>query len=224
MPVEPKAELWRRDTTPGLLVVIFGVAFFGFVALVVAGLTVPAFVTVDRAISDAVRSFESPSLDMLARGLTRLGDMAVMFGLSTVLVVWLAATRRKAEAVLFVATIGLGTALGSLFKDVFGRLRPGLDIARIPLPDSYSFPSGHALASFLFFGTLVFLVLGESTRLSVRVSVSAVCVVLAVGVAMSRVYLGVHWFGDIVASWLLGAAWMAVTIGSYWWFTRDQVT
>jgi len=223
MPGTERADLWRRDTTPGLLVMVFGAAFAGFVALVVAGLTVPAFVTADEAVSEAVRSIHSEVLEVAAVWFTRLGDIEVMFGLTTAVVLFLMFTKRKAEAGLFVATIVLGTALGSLFKEIFQRVRPGLDVARIPLPDTYSFPSGHALTSFLFFGTLTFLVMGEARRFSARATVAAVCFVLALGVAGSRVYLGVHWFGDIVASWLLGAAWMTATIGAYWWFTREKV-
>jgi len=92
------------------------------------------------------------------------------------------------------------------------------------LPESYSFPSGHALAAMDYFGILGFIVVLEARKVSTRIWVSILCVVAILAVSFSRVYLGVHWFGDILASWFLGAAWMSVTILAYFWFTRERGT
>lgn len=218
-----KGDLWRRDTTPGALVIVFGIGVTGFLLLALASIAVPGFVSFDEAFSGFVRSPDSSALDSVALWLTRIADLEVILSLTLGVALGLFMTKRRAEAALFLATVGLGTALGSLFKEVFQRLRPGLELARIPLPDSYSFPSGHALASFLFFGVLAFIVLLEAERLSTRAWVMVACGAMAIGIAFSRVYLGVHWFGDILASWMLGAAWMSVTVASYFWFTRRQL-
>ena len=220
---ENKTDLWRRDIRPGILVVVFAVGTVGFALLVIAGFTVPAFVAIDEVFSEALRALEGPVLDQMALALTRMADLEVMLALTIVATVGLWVTKRRPEAVLLLATVALGTALGSLFKEIFHRARPGLEYARIPLPDSYSFPSGHALASFLFFATIAFIVALEAKSLTTRVWVAVICFVLAVGVAISRVYLGVHWFGDVLASWLLGAAWMSVTVAAYFWFTQAAV-
>lgn len=217
-----RRDLWRRDTRPGILVIVFAVGIVGFVLLVLAGFTVPAFVAIDEMLSETLRALEGPVLDQVVLVLTQVADLEVMLVLTVGATIGLWATKRRPEAILLLATVALGTALGSLFKEIFQRARPGLEYARIPLPDSYSFPSGHALASFLFFGTITFIVMLEAKSLATRIWVAAVCFTMAAGVAISRVYLGLHWFGDILASWLLGAAWMSVTVAAYFWFTQAQ--
>jgi undecaprenyl-diphosphatase len=182
----------------------------------------PLFVSVDEAVSEAFRGLGGSLVDAFANVVTWVADPVPMIVLTTGtgLVLWL--TGRRAEAVLLVVTVGGGWLLGELFKEVFQRARPGIEFARIPLPESYSFPSGHALTAMQYFGTLAFIVTLEAKKVSTRVWVTALCVAAIVTISFSRVYLGVHWFGDILASWFLGAAWMAVTISGYFWFTRDR--
>jgi undecaprenyl-diphosphatase len=214
--------LWRRDPRPGVLVIVFGVAAAVFVLLVIGLISMPLFVSVDEAVSEAFRAVGGSLLDTLARIVTWVANPIPMLLLTagTGVVLWL--TGRRAEAVLLVVTVAGGWLLGELFKEVFQRARPGIELARVPLPESYSFPSGHALAAMEYFGTLAFIVILEAKKVSTRVWVAALCVVAIVAISFSRVYLGVHWFGDILASWFLGAAWMAVTISGYFWFTRDR--
>jgi undecaprenyl-diphosphatase len=215
-------DLWRRDPRPGVLVIVFGVAVAVFALLVIGLIAMPLFVSVDETVSEAFRSVGGSLTETLARGATLLGNGIPMVVLTTgtVLVLWF--TGRRAEAGLLLVTVAGGWLLGELFKEVFQRARPGLEFARIPLPESYSFPSGHALAAVEYFGTLAFIVILEAKSVTTRVWVTALCAIAILVVSFSRVYLGVHWFGDILASWFLGAAWMAVTISAYFWFTRER--
>jgi len=113
--------------------------------------------------------------------------------------------------------MAFGMALGEAIKPIAGRLRPALEYARVPQPSSSSFPSGHALGAFLFFGTIVFLVLTveRGLRLRDKFLIAALCVTFIVAVSLSRVYLGVHYLGDILGAWLLGSAIMTLTTGVY---------
>lgn len=217
-----KGNLWRRDPRPGVLVIVLGVAAAVFVLLVIGLITMPVFVSVDEYVSEAFRSFGGESIEAMARAVTSLADPIPMILLTGVTGIILFATGRRAEAILLVATVAGGYLLGELFKELFHRARPGIEFARIPLPESYSFPSGHALAAMEYFGILAFIVMLEAKRFSTRIWVGALCVVAILAISFSRVYLGVHWFGDILASWFLGAAWMAATIMAYFWFTRER--
>lgn len=212
-------ELWRRDPRAGALVIVFGIAIALFILLVAGLILMPLFVSVDETVSEGLRSLSSPALDTFFKAATWIADPLTMIVLTggTGIALW--ATGRRTEAVLVVVTVAGGWLLGELFKEIFQRARPGLALARIPLPESYSFPSGHALAAIEYFGILSFIVILEAKRVSTRVWVSGLCIVAVLAISFSRVYLGVHWFGDILASWMLGAAWMVVTISTYFWFT-----
>jgi undecaprenyl-diphosphatase len=213
----PARESWRRDPRPGLLVVLAGLALAGFAVLTVMLLLEAPFVRFDQSVSAWFRSFASPGLDAFARALTFVGSTVGMTILVAATGAWYLTRRRRAEALLLALTVGFGTALGHVAKALVHRIRPALEYARIPQPESYSFPSGHALASFLFFGVLVFIVVTAEEDLSLKAKAALAALFVAVGlaVALSRVYLGVHYLGDIIGAWLLGSAILTVAVGVY---------
>ncbi|MHB1341247.1 MAG: phosphatase PAP2 family protein [Coriobacteriia bacterium] len=222
----PVRESWRRDPRYGALVIVFGIALAGFIALAIMAVLTPSFVRLDKAVSGAIRSLGNPVMDPIAVGFTILGGVTVMSILTLGGAAWLWLRGRRDEAILFFGTVALGSALGHALKVLVGRARPALEFARISIPDSYSFPSGHALASFLFFGTLVFLLVTVEHKvpLRIRAVVTVLCVLIAVSISMSRVYLGVHYLGDVFGGWLLGSAIMTATVGYYVVRTSGRLT
>ncbi len=216
------APLWRRDPRPGLLVIAFGIAAAAFAALAAMVMLYHPFVAFDQRVSAAVRSLQTPALDSFFRAVTHVGDYWSTVPLTAALVLLLVLKKRPAEAFLVGFTVGVGAALGSLLRELFERARPALDLARIPTPDSYSFPSGHALGTFLLAGMVFFVVALEAKGAAKRGWVLLGCVVVAGLVALSRVYLGVHWVGDVIASWILGAAWMTLNAAAYFAFTKGE--
>jgi undecaprenyl-diphosphatase len=203
-------------------VIAGGVAAVLLVILVAAILVMPAFTSLDATVSEWVRGIGTETFEPIFRDITRIADPVPMVVLivSAGAVLW--ALGKRPEAILLVVTVSVGWLLGEVLKELVERSRPGLEFARIPLPDSYSFPSSHALAAFLFFATIAFIVMLEAKTVTTRILVAVLCFIAAAAVSLSRVYLGVHWFGDILASWVLGAAWMTVTVSAYFWFTREE--
>ena len=213
-----RGESWRRDPRAGVLVILAGVAAASLALLVAAILLAPAFVELDMVVSALVRDIAWPWVLPLARGATWVGSFWPMAVITVGTVLVLMRIGRRPEAItMLVAVIG-GTLLGQLMKLLVERARPALDLARIPPLDSYSFPSGHALSSFLYLACLAFIILIDEQRLGRAVAVIVACVAAGFAIALSRVYLGVHYVGDIVGGWLLGSAWLSfvVLISAYW--------
>ena len=110
---------------------------------------------------------------------------------------------RRAMAVWWVLTMVVGGAVAIGVRELIARPRPHWPGSG-PLVDGYTFPSGHATSAALFAGTLVVVLwpyLGRGAR--VATSVAAVAFLVLVGV--SRLILGVHSVGDVVAAWALAA-------------------
>ena len=217
-----RAQPWDRDPRPGLLVLVFMFASLAFGALVAAVLLYHPFVAFDESLSAGIRALSTPTLDRLFVAVTHLADFWSVAAGTALLAGILFYRRRHAEALLVVLTVAGGALVGTVFRTMIERARPGLEYARVPLPDSYSLPSGHALASFLFFGILCFVVALEAKSAALRVWTLAGCVGVAGVIAISRVYLGVHYFGDILASWILGSAWLTLCVAVYFAFTSPQ--
>lgn len=158
--------------------------------------------TWDEPIHQFTTGLRVPLLDRFFLGATLLGGTSALLPLAATgaALTW---NRCRAVAItLLVATAGrFVVELG--LKLLIGRKRPDFS----PLADygGFAFPSGHVLGAVMFWGFLpvVVSVFTERTLLRRAANVAAMAVILTV--AASRMYLGVHWFSDIMAGLAIGA-------------------
>ncbi len=171
----------------------------------------------DSAVTTAVRHVSSPALTRVFWIATLVGDASVMTGISVAAVVLLLAWGSRRSAVVLGALMALDPLVSVWLKTAFARPRPPVAGMLINVPTGASFPSGHAMASLLCFGLLALFALrgsGPAWRKAVAVVGSLVGVL---GVALSRIYLGVHWPSDTVGAWafagvLIAMGWVALVV------------
>ncbi len=103
------------------------------------------------------------------------------------------------------------TALSTGIKYALGRARP--DLAE-PIVKTFtpSFPSGHAFLSTVVLLTIGGLMALAARRRRERVVIFGTAIGLALAIGLSGVILGVHWFSDVAAGWLLGIAWASTVL------------
>ena len=215
-------ESWRRDPRSGWLALAL-LAAAAFVAVVMLAMLWPAFDSLDAALSAAVRSLRAPALTTVALGMTTMGSTLVIAPLTVVLMIWMAARRNWAGVIYVFMTVAVGWFFGNdIVKYIVRRPRPvGVSIGT-PLTD-FSMPSGHSLAAFLFFATMcVVVMLNLPTGRHMKRWLAAVSAIIILGVGFSRVYLGVHWVGDVVAAYLLGGAWWSFTSATYFGSVTEE--
>jgi membrane-associated phospholipid phosphatase len=129
---------------------------------------------------------------------------------------FLAIRRRSWTPIILVLAAGGGSLLLTIAgKDIVGRARPDLADAVPPYETSPSFPSGHTLNAVAIAGILAYLLLLRQHRRMTRVLSITVAVVFAVTIGASRVYLGHHWFTDVLAAFFLSGAWLALVITAH---------
>ncbi|WP_347240660.1 phosphatase PAP2 family protein [Thermus sp.] len=155
----------------------------------------------DRALLAGFHALRSPFLDGLARLLTLSASLPAMALATGGVLLW--AFRRGLSWPRFLLVLGGSEALNLLGKHLLARPRPHLFPQLTPEHD-FSFPSGHAMASLA-------LVLGLSWLLQENPKASRLVLLLglpwAFGVALSRLYLQVHYPSDVLAGWALTLAW-----------------
>jgi membrane-associated phospholipid phosphatase len=122
-------------------------------------------------------------------------------------------------AVYLLVTTGVGGLLNLLLKSFFARARPELAEA-LRAAHGYSFPSGHAMGATITFGSLAYIGFRLVTRWRHRAAVLSLAWTFVLGIAASRVYLGVHWISDIAAGISAGLIWLATTTVGYETFRR----
>ena len=100
--------------------------------------------------------------------------------------------------------------LSFLLKNTFQRLRP--DTFFLVTETSFSFPSGHALATMCFYGMLAFFIMRETSSWPLRLWVATLTLFLSLAIGISRIYLGVHYPTDVVAGYAVGFMWLTFCI------------
>jgi membrane-associated phospholipid phosphatase len=166
-------------------------------------------------LDESIRS-RTDVLTALAIAITNLGSTVAMAVLATAVGSWLWCTGRRGDAVFTIGTMAGAAAVSRGLKELLDRPRPPLEGRLVDVANE-SLPSGHALMSVVVIGTIVVLAWSGRTP-SARAVLVAVGALWVVAVGLTRVYLGVHWFSDVLAGWLVGAAWLAlcVTAWSRW--------
>lgn len=172
--------------------------------------------TLDHPVLDAVMALRSPTLDTLVTGFTDIGGPIGMPILAVAIMVFLAARRRSWTPVVLIVAAAAGSLLMTIVgKQFIGRARPPLADAVPPYEYSASFPSGHSLNAFVIAGIVAYLVLLRQSTRRAGVITILLATVFAVSMGLSRVYLGHHWFTDVLVAWTLGAAWLALVITAH---------
>lgn len=169
------------------------------------------FKSFDEAVRGSVHSVATPFLTQLMIIVSFLGSPKVMVGLGFVTLIVLAYFKQRRASILFLITMAGEIALDVFLKALYARARPE-PFFDYTLPASFSFPSGHALGSFCFFGILAWLVIERvnSRFISAFVALAASTWVLLIGI--SRIYLGVHYPTDVIAGYLAAAIWLFTVI------------
>lgn len=193
------------------------VAAASVVLLVLVAARWSPLMSLDRAVAEALHrhAVAGPGLVQVSRVLTDwVWDPWTMRALIAVAVVALWWRGARTLALWVAATSLLASLLQQGLKAAVDRERP-----RWPDPvDSAhyaAFPSGHAMTAVVTCGLLVWVLRLYGAGPGARGAALAVAVVSAVGVAATRVYLGVHWLTDVVGGALLGVALVALTTAGY---------
>lgn len=119
-----------------------------------------------------------------------------------------------------VVTCGGGALLNLVLKLTFHRTRP-VFATEFESSRSWSFPSGHAMDSFIVYGLFAYWIGVRFPRARLPAAAIAAAVVGVIG--FSRLYLGVHYFSDVVAGFFAGCVWLVACISGFRFAERRRV-
>ncbi len=132
---------------------------------------------------------------------------------------WFGFQKRIALALWFFPSILLGEITLKLLKHLVARPRPVTN-GELALAHGFSFPSGHALASALFYGSLALLLCYSNANARIKTIGAVVLLFWIFLMAYDRVYLGVHYPSDVLGGFLLGVAWSCCSLALYLGFLK----
>ncbi|MEZ7599336.1 phosphatase PAP2 family protein [Streptococcus sp. 27098_8_69] len=159
-------------------------------------------VSFDQPIQTAIRGDLPETLTLLFRAITHLIDIPVVVSWSLLLAIILYFKKWKCESLLVTANLSLAGILIVSLKHLYQRPRP--DILHLVEEKGFSFPSGHSLAVTLLVGSLM-IILGQRVKnRTLKYTLQILLGIYLLSVLVSRVYLGVHYPSDVIASLCVG--------------------
>jgi membrane-associated phospholipid phosphatase len=161
---------------------------------------------IDKTLMLLVKQLHSPLLDWVMRGASIIGGTVVVTLICLILgaIFWVRQQRVYFTALAITAIGGIG--LNLLIKQLFDRQRPQLWQLTTGELNTSSFPSGHAMLSVVIYGFIGYLLAHHFRRW--RWWIVSLIIGLTILIGFSRLYLGVHWFTDIVAGQAAGLTWL----------------
>ena len=208
-------------TTPNGLKLTVSLAIAGLLLAFFAGIlqgthetsTVSGF---DKAVGQAIIGLRNNTATVVFEiftGIAGVKGSILMLILSTILLI---RKPYRQLPVILITGVAVSTAIVVIVKLLVERHRPNQAL-QIIHEASFSFPSGHTMAAVVLYGLVAYFIMRTFKSFSARSLVIGTWVLFVVAVAISRIYLGVHYPSDTLASASLGAAGLSLGLA---WLTR----
>ena len=165
----------------------------------------------DLRLADLLHRHGTPALIHLAKTVSLLGSPAFVAAMSLLVCVVLLRQHQRVLLIGWIAAIAGGGVLDLALKLAFRRPRPTWEAPYL-VAHGWSFPSGHAMGSLVAYGMLAYVLVLHLHSTAARRAVIAGAVVLVLVIGFTRLFLGVHYFSDVIAGYAGGTVWLAVCI------------
>lgn len=140
---------------------------------------------------------------------TFFGSTAFIVALSVILFVVFLICKKKTHAYLTASVIIISTILNNVIKVIIMRSRP--EVLKLVIETSYSFPSGHTMASVTIYGILLYLVNKTDLKSGLKNTLRVILFTLPIFIGISRIYLGAHFATDVIGAYLVSTILLLVT-------------
>jgi len=161
----------------------------------------------DIAVYNFIISFKHPLITEIFKMITFFASPIALIILSIALFFIF---KNKKYGLLSLTNLIVVTLINQMLKFIFVRPRP-FEWMLIE-ETGYSFPSGHAMVSMAFYGMLVYLIWQTKISLNKKKIWTIVLSVLILLIGISRIYLGVHYFSDVIGGLFLGTSYLLIYV------------
>lgn len=184
------------------LIIIF------FAAKVTAGMGL--FMLFDGAVLERIIEARTDMLTVAMRAITALGHWMIVWLITGVVALELAARGRTIRVVALLLSVSGASLVALGLKQLLVRPRP--ELLAIVTESTFSFPSGHTALSLALYGILIYFLLRCACDRWLKYAGVLAGVAIIALVGFSRVYLGVHWPSDVVGGYVLTGGWVLILI------------
>lgn len=167
-----------------------------------------AYVAFDDMIHHAFMQISSETTTNFMKVITFFGSTLWIILLCAILFAIFLIKKRRKEAFSTAGILIGSTLINTIIKVIVRRTRP---VYMIVSETSFSYPSGHMMASTTLYGFIIYLLIKSNIVKKYKIIFSICLTLLIVLVGMSRIYLGAHFFSDVFGSAILSTSLILIT-------------
>ncbi|MFA4960275.1 MAG: phosphatase PAP2 family protein [Candidatus Pacearchaeota archaeon] len=162
----------------------------------------------DTALNLYMQSVENPLFTQISKFMDLTFDPLILIFLSLIISFYLFCKGSKKEGIVFSTSMIIMAILLQSLKEIFKRARP---LNSLIIQEGYSLPSGHSMASIVFFGLIAYFI-SRKKSFNIKILSCVIFGILTLLTGLSRIYLRVHWTTDVLAGFLIGGIILAIAI------------
>ena len=162
----------------------------------------------DAKIYEYISSLKSNFMTRFFKSITRFGDAEILIIIAVICLIFIKNKKIGASTAINLASIGL---LNHILKIIIQRPRPPIEF-RMVEESSFSFPSGHSMASMAFYGLIIYFVFKHIKNKPAKITICTALSIFIVFIGISRIYLGVHYASDVIAGFIASIAYLIIYI------------
>jgi len=156
-----------------------------------------------------ISQFQSPVTTKLALMMSFFGTPYFLIPPYLVLIIVFIRQGKKSDAIIIAVLAVVSSLCGWVLKEYFQRSRPSSPLVK--QVSGYSFPSGHSLAGFTICGIVIYIIHRSQMRGPYKMLLSLLVAIFGLLIALSRIYLQVHFASDVLASFFVTIVWLSLT-------------
>lgn len=165
-------------------------------------ISVPTFMTkLDLSISKSIPLIYNPILTNFMQFITSFGNTLILVSLTILLSLFLLYKKQYKNLLILISSVLIGFILEIIIKSTLHKTRPIdaiIDFTR------FSFPSGHALMSLIFYSIFILYIKDYIKNKILKISFIILNIILIILIGLSRIYLNFHWFSDVIGGYMIG--------------------
>ena len=185
----------------------------GFLTLIFVALSVLVKLDLVSSVDTFIYNLCTFKMNNILTGIfkvfTFFGSTAFIVALSVILFVVFLICKKKNHAYLTASVIIISTILNNVIKVIIMRSRP--EVLKLVVETSYSFPSGHTMASVTIYGILLYLLNKTDLKSGLKNTLRVILFILPIFIGISRIYLGAHFATDVIGAYLVSTILLLIT-------------
>lgn len=171
----------------------------------------------DLTISRFVQTINFVGFDQFMLLLSLIGNAPISVFITFATFTFFLIIKKRFDAFIILLSSFGSILLSHFFKFLIDRPRPDPNLVlQLVTPETTpSFPSGHVLFYIGFFGVLLFLAYSELKMSQLRHFLIVAFGIMMFAIGVSRIYVGAHWFSDVLGSYFIGTIWLYIVVSFY---------